>query len=359
MRLLVKTLLVNSATKVYYFCVVSLILLVQLTAFTASAQEKRDSVIFYHEQMILGELKSISEGRVSFDSDIVRVISIKNDKIKTLSASLHYYRIRTADDRIVYGTIHSSAKDGHVVVNQGTGKVEVSISDIITLERYDTKFFQRLTGNISVGYNFTKSTDIGRLSIAGMLRYLGQTYQSSLSVNTIMTQDQGTFSRDNSTVTNTNQLNFSYRWIGLAVFSYQRNLELGILRRYQEGLLIGYNISNFNNRQLSSSLGIAINQELTQDDESAKNLIEVPFILAFTFYQFHHPDIQLQLSQKMFFGVTQKGRIRNDANFNVNWSVIHDFTIGINIYANFDNQAAESSSSNFDFGVVLNVGYKF
>jgi hypothetical protein len=174
-----------------------------------------------------------------------------------------------------------------------------------------------------------------------------------------MTQDQGEFSRDNSTVTNTNQLSFNYRWIGLAILSYQRNLELGILRRFQEALLLGYNITNFSNRQLSTSLGFAINQELTQDDESAKNLIEIPFIVAFTFYQFHQPDIQIQLSQKMFFGVTQKGRVRNDANLNINWTVIHNFTVGLNLYSNFDNQAAESSASDFDYGASINVGYKF
>ena len=67
------------------------------------AQEQKDTIVFYREQMMLGELLSIDAGRVSFDSDDAGVLSIKNYKIKTLSANLHLYRIRTSYQRLIFG----------------------------------------------------------------------------------------------------------------------------------------------------------------------------------------------------------------------------------------------------------------
>lgn len=342
-----------------YIRIVYLVLAANLVILSCHAQEPRDTLVFYRDQMILGELLSIEAGRFNFDSDIVRQISIKYDRIKTFSGNLHFYRIRTADEQLIYGNLHKSDKDGFVIVNQGSGQVEIPILSIIRLERYDTKFFQRITGDIGLGYNFTKSTDIGRLNVDVTVRYLAQIFISTLNVTSIMTQNEGDFSRDNETITSTNQWNFGYHWIGVGMLTYQRNLELGILRRYQEGLLFGYNISQYRNRQLSAIVGVALNQELSQDNTSFRNLVEIPFIMAFTLYQFHNPDIQLQLYEKVYFGVTQQGRIRNDATLDVKWKIIHNFRFGINLYYNFDNQAAETSASDFDYGVVLNVSYRF
>ncbi|GJM29093.1 MAG: hypothetical protein DHS20C17_17280 [Cyclobacteriaceae bacterium] len=321
--------------------------------------QHKDSLIFHKQQMLLGELLSIGQGRISFDSDDAGVISVKNYKIRTLSANIHSYRIRTSQLQLIYGKLRKSTKDGMVIIDQGITVTEVPIRSIIDLERYDRTFKQRISGKVGLGYNFTKSSNIGRLNVDLSIRYLAQVFQSTITANSIMTQDQGSFSRDTENLTITNQLNLSYRWIGVGLLSYQRNLELGILRRFQEALLLGYNFISYSNRQLYAAVGVAINQELTDDNTSAVNLVEVPIIANYTFYQFQKPNIQFVLTEKVYFGVTQTGRVRNDANLTIDWEIISDFTLGVNLYSSYDNQASETTTSNFDFGVVVNVGYKF
>jgi len=319
----------------------------------------KDSLFFYNGQMLLGELLTIDQGRVSFDSDVAGVVSIKNHKIRTLSANIHFYRIRTSQMHLIYGKLHRSSKDGMVIIDQGISVAEVPIRSIIELAPYDQTFWQRISGKVALGYNFTKSSDIGRLNTSLSLRYLAQNYESNLNANFIMTQDKGSFTRDTENVSNSHQFSLSYRWILVGLISYQRNLELGILRRFQEAGLVGYNLINFNNRQLSAAFGAAVNQEVAVESEKSSTLVEVPVIITYTFYQFQKPNIQFSLSEKAYFGVTQSGRIRNDATLDISWEVISDFTIGANLYSNFDNQASETTTSNFDYGIVLNVGYKF
>ena len=336
-----------------------MLLLPYAVSFKCHAQAPKDSLIFYRQQMLLGELLSIETGRVSFDSDDAGVLSVKNYKIKTMSASMHLYRIRTSDHRMVFGSIHKSSKDGHVKVRLPDDSVEVRITNIIELQRFDTRFKERISGKLAVGYNFTKSSDIGRFNFDFNIRYLAPIYESTLKASSIVTQNEGTFSRDIESITSSNLFNLSYRWVGAVLLSYQRNLELGILRRFQEAVLFGYNITNFNNRQLTTGVGIALNQELTGDNTSSRTLVEIPFVISFRLYQFRNPNIELHVDEKAYFGVTETGRVRNDANITIDWEVINDFTLGINLYSNYDNLSPETSTSNFDYGVVLNVGYKF
>ncbi len=320
---------------------------------------RKDSLFFYNGQMILGELQSIERGRVSFDSDIAGVLSIKYHKIRTISANIHYYRIRTSQMQLIYGTLHESDKDGMVTVNQGINESDILITSIIELERFDRSFKQRISGKIALGYNFTKSSDIGRLNVDLTIRYLAQNFQSTINASSIMTQNEGDFSRDTETITSSNQLNLNYRWIAVGLLSYQRNLELGILRRFQEALLLGYNFITFNNRQLYVGLGVAFNQELKSESDIPSDQIEIPLVANYTFYQFQKPNIQFVFQENVYFGVTESGRIRNDANLKIDWEVVSDFTLGINVYSNYDNQASETASSNFDYGLVVNVGYKW
>ncbi len=325
----------------------------------SQAQVQKDSLIFYRGQMLLGELLSIDEGRIHFDSDDAGVVSIKNYKLYTFSAKIHRYRIRTADERLLYGVIGKSEKEGFIIITHAEGEVEIPIEAIIALERFDNSFWNRMSGNFSAGYNFTKSSNIGRLNLDFSIRYLAQNFGSSFTGNFIMTQEGGTFSRDISNLTNASLINLNYNWNLIGILAYQRNLELGILRRYQEAGLIGYNLINRRNRQLTTGVGLAMNQELTSDENKSRNLFEVPWLMEFTFYQFQEPNIQMKIIEKAYFGITQQGRVRNDASLDLDWEVVRHFTIGIYFYTNYDSQPSEETTTNFDYGVVVNVGYKF
>jgi len=61
---------------------------------------------------------------------------------------------------------------------------------------------------------------------------------------------------------------------------------------------------------------------------------------------------------KFFLGLNQEGRKRYDGDIRVNWEVINNLNLSLQFYSNFDNQALQGSNTNFDYGMVFNVGYK-
>ncbi len=335
--------------------VLSLLILISLPL-SVMAQEK-DTLYMHRNQMLIGEVLSVNEGRLEFDSDDAGIVKVKYYKIRTFSAGIHFYRIRTTDSKILYGRIQASEMDGFIRVNNNE---EIPIESIIRLQRYEDSFFERLNGKVSAGYDYTRSSDIGRINFDLSVRYLGQDLETNVTASSILTQEGNSFSRDIENVNISPVYYLNYRWVVAASLRYQRNLELSLARRYQEFLGAGYTFVQSTNLQVLGLGGVAMNQELSTEGVASGNLLEVPVILNLSLYQFQNPDIQLGVNQSMYIGITQSGRIRNDGEVRLSWEAINDFIIGLTFYNNYDNQPPEGTSDrNFDFGTVLSLGYKF
>ncbi|MEJ2004960.1 MAG: DUF481 domain-containing protein [Cyclobacteriaceae bacterium] len=224
----------------------------------------KDTLFMHRGQMLLGEVLSVNEGRLEFDSDDAGVVKVKYYKIRTFSAQMHYYRIRTTDAQIMYGTIHASELDGFIRVNN---EDEIPIESIIRLQRYDDDFSERLSGKISAGYDYTRSSDIGRINFDFSLKYFAQDFQANISGSTIITQEGGEFDRDIENITISPIYYLNFEWFLAARLSYQRNLELSLSRRFQEFAGAGYAIIQKSHMQFLGIAGLAMNQELSTEGD--------------------------------------------------------------------------------------------
>jgi hypothetical protein len=81
--------------------------------------------------------------------------------------------------------------------------------------------------------------------------------------------------------------------------------------------------------------------------------------LQFNFYQFRHPDIQINSTQTVYFSLSQPGRIRYDGNTTFSWQLVRYFYLNISPYTNFDSKPPAGSTSTFDYGIVVGLSYKF
>ena len=322
--------------------------------------QEKDSVFLYHGQMLLGEVLNMSEGRLELDSDDAGVVKIKYYKIRTFSAGIHYYRIRTTDENVLYGLIRTSSNEGFIRVVNENSTVEIPIESVVRLQQYDESFGKRISGKISAGYDYTRSSNIGRINFDLGMKYLAQDLEINLNASTIMTQSDGSITRDIENMNITGGYFLSYAWLVAGRLTYQRNLELSLLRRFQEFAGVGYLLLQKSHHQFILISGFAINQELSTEGVASPSLWEIPLFLNYNLYLFQDPDLQLDINQNIYFGITDSGRVRNDGNIRLSWEPINDFVIGLNFYNNFDNKPPEGESTrNFDFGTVLSLGYKF
>jgi hypothetical protein len=332
--------------------------LVMLTISNSASSQVKDTLYFNNGDVLIGELKSISLGKVKFDDDNMDVLNIKVTQIRTIKASLHIYRLETITGE-TYFTSLETGKDGmvHVIIEGIRQEIHVEdISNLIPLKGKTAALWQ---GNMSAGYSYAKSTGIGQLNSSLNVEYLTRKFDVLITGSTIINQTDSTFQVDNATAGLTNSYLFTPVWEANVFLIYQRNLEQGLSRRYQEGVGGGCNFFSTTHTRVKAITGVVINQELSVENVQSPTQVDIPFIVNFNFFRFHRPDLTINIKEDLFFGITNKGRIRQDGQFNINWKIIGDFSLNLQFYHNYDNQPPGQNSEKLDYGIVFGVSYKF
>ena len=321
--------------------------------------QDKDSIILFNGQVLIGAVQGANLGTISIDDIDLKMQNIKLFKIRRLTI-LERFKIETVDKSILYGTINPSSRDGWIDIHAVDGSVTtIHITKIYQLISIDHNFFTRLNGNISAGLSFTKSSGIGQVNFSANVQYATKLFDYQLSASSIGSIDSGRYSRDNENVQILVSYDLNPTWFIAGAGQYQRNLELSIARRYLGMIGPGNKIFIKKNWRLLATTGISFSQEKSTEGIVSGLLLEVPVMFQFNYYQFHHPDIQISSTQTVYFSLSQKGRVRYDGSTNFSWQLIRYFYLNISPYTNYDSKPPEGNNSNFDYGIVVGVSYKF
>lgn len=327
----------------------------------AQGQVKRDTLFFNNGSMVIGKMKKISLGVITFDPDDANDITVQFHKLKSISTGYRYYRLEMVNKDVYYARLMPSDQAGYVKLMGPVDTPTVWIQDIVKLLPLGNTFFKRMNGSVSAGYNYTRSSDVGRLNLDATIRYITKLNETILTISTVATFEDSVFSRDRESISL--QPNFYFKnnpsWFTSAIVAYQRNLELGILTRFQEGLGIGNKFILKNYTQAWGMTGLAINQEKNTENPETKILVDVPVQLQFNVFHFLKPKIDLSISQTVFFGIAQDGRIRNDGQTTLGWEIILNLKLNLSFYNNYDSRPPTTNGRKFDYGYDIGVGYTF
>ncbi len=330
-----------------------------LIFFNLQTMAQKDSVYLSNGQILIGKIENASLGILTFDDVDLKMQNVKLYKIKRI-ITFQRFRIETVNNDIYYGILKPSLKSNYSeILADDNKKITIALTDISLLISLEKSFFKRLSGNLSLGMSYTKSSRLGQFTISSTVQYPTQLFESELSVSSINSIDTSKFSFDRENISFFSNYNISSTWFIAGLVQYQRNMELSIARRFQEMGGAGKKIFVRKNWQLYGISGLAVNQEKSTEANSSTTVqLEIPAMLRFNFFKFRHPDIQITTNQTMYVSLTDKGRVRVDGNTTFSWQLIRYFYLDINPYTNFDNKPP-AGTSNFDFGVVISISYKF
>lgn len=332
-------------------------LIILNTTLQLFAQEK-DTLHLYNGQILIGEIKGADMGVLTIDEMDLRYIKIKMYKIKRINTSRRF-RIETLDKQLYYGYIKPSAYDNWAkIIMDGDDTLEVHITNLGIILALDKGFFTRLTGSLSAGFSFIKSNEEGQFNLSSTLLYPMERFGHQISISTIGSIDSGKYSRDKEDGSLFSIYSLTPAWFIAGSLVYQRNLELSIARRFQEMIGGGNKIVSEANWLVMALSGITFNQERSTSGSSSKLLMEVPVILKLNYYEYHHPNIQVTSSNSLFISLSQKDRIRFDANVYFSWELVRRFYLTFSPYINYDSQPPQGNS-NFDFGSAINISIQF
>jgi hypothetical protein len=337
------------------------IFLFLLAPITASADKylEKDTVFLRNGEKLIGDIRELRIGILSFDSKDVGLVSLKISKIKTFNSSSDTLRIETVNKEIYFGALKPSVKPGWVYIVTASDRHLIEIGNINSLLSYQKNFWHDLSGSVSSGFSYSHSSGIGQLNISFSVAYTAKRFELSMSGSGISSIDTLTFSRDREDYNITALINIKNMWYGFMMFEYQRNLELSISRRFQQLGGAGYKFVFNQNTQILGMGGLGISQERSTAGTNENFLFEIPIGFSFDYYKFSKPNIQITSQHVFYTGLTQWGRVRYDANTAINWELFKDFSFSFNIYLDYDSQPPDPTSGKTDYGTVVGLSYKF
>ncbi|HLO82850.1 MAG TPA: DUF481 domain-containing protein [Chitinophagaceae bacterium] len=322
-------------------------------------QELKDTIIMNNGMILSGEMKNLKSGKIEFDIDNISIVKVKFDKIKLIKAVSHAYRIETSDRKIYYGTIRRGDQPGTLKIESKDTTVTIPLNSVAYMTSFDNKTFRTISGYVSSGFNYARSSNSGRFNFDGALKLQTKRTYSELISSMFISQTDTSWIRDRESLA----LNTYYvlnPWISLGGnLKYQRNYELGLARRFQEGLGLMVNLLKHNNFQMRALSGLVINQEKSTDGVVFPTQVEIPVNFYLEFFRFSDPNISITTSQSAYFSITDAGRVRWDGDTRISWEIIDDLAFSLQFYHNFDNRPPSGHDRNWDYGTVVGLKYEF
>lgn len=320
--------------------------------------QARDTLYLFNGQVFIGSIKGANLGVITFDEMDLKYIKIRMYKIKRINTA-RPFKIETLDKHFYYGYLKPSRFDNWVkIISEDNDTLEMKITGIGVLLALENKFLTRLNGNLSAGFSFTKANEEGQVNFSTNLFYPMKRFGHQLSLSTIGSIDSSKYSRDKEDGSLFSIYTITPSWFIAGSFIYQRNLELSLARRYQEMIGGGNKLVSKKDWQILATSGISFNQEKSTTGIASAVLLEVPIIIKVNYFKYHQPNIQISSTTSAFYSLSQKDRVRFDANIYFSWELARRFYLTVSPYANYDSKPQEGNS-NFDYGSAISISFQF
>lgn len=309
--------------------------------------------------VMTGDFKKMLYGVVTWKMDGMGTISLEEPKVKTI-ISKKQFEIKMKSGKFYYASFDSSAIARKVYLKMSDQSRLVNVEDIVQVYPIKNSFWNRLSGNFSLGTNYSKASNVATLAFSGNLDYRKRTSYFSLAWDSNDTYQGDTLSSSKSDVSIAWQRSLNKGWSADVALAAAQNTELGTKLRI--GLsLIGIKDLAYNNwNRLYAGAGINIAQEKGYDNNIITNDLAGSFILYWKVYKLSSPKVWVDANLSYLPYLTNGPRNRVTFNLSPKVNLFSDnFKVGLNFYYNYDSKPSSEAAANDDYGLNLQLTYSF
>ncbi len=322
--------------------------------------QKTDTIYHINGNILTGDFKKLVYGVVTWKMDGMGTISLEVTKINSIKSS-KLFEVKLKSGMIYYGSFDSSGIYRHVNIKLANGKELVRIDEIVEVYPIKRNFWQRTSGNIGLGINYSKGSNLATISFSGNLLYRKRKSGFSISWD-----DYNTFQADTLTSTKADaslswERTLKKRWSLETAFSTSQNSELGTKLRLTLGVIAIHDFVYNSWNRFYIGGGISGQRETPYDTTKITNDLAGLVGIVWKVYKLTSPKIWVDANIYFVPYFTETGRYRADLNLNPKISVIsNDLKIGFKFYYSLDTKPLKiTAGTSTDWGINLEVTYSF
>jgi len=321
-------------------------------------RDKTDVVILKNGDRISGNIISLEHGILALKTSNMSTLNIEWPAVRSIS-SKYAFAIEQIGGAKRYGVISTTDDGARLTVRTGEESVEIPIAEVERISQFSPRFWDRIKGNLSVGFTYAKASAVSVGSFNFNSYYRSTNIDGSLfaSSNTTKTSSEGTKQRDviSSTVLFLQQGRNFWGLIGSA----ERDQELGIDARLVGGATLGRRFVQTPITELTGSAGVVATEEWAAGGGQPTTNLEGVVTASWQVFKYIEPKTTLDLDLAFFPSLTESGRYRGTGNLSLIHKFVGDVTVGITAYLSYDNRPPEPGAAITDYGVTFNIGYSF
>ena len=321
-------------------------------------RDKSDVVIMRNGDHMSGDIVSLEYGTLTLKTDKAGTVYIEWPSVRSVSSKFAFAVERIGGTKF-YGAITTSLDGAQLVIGTGDAAAQIRMADVERISRYSLSFWNRINGNLSVGFTYTRASDTTVGSVNLVSYYRSSTVEGALnfSSNTTKTESGGDTYRaalSGNMLFVTQSRNF---W-GL-VGSLERDQELGIDARLVAGPVLGRKFLQRSYTSLTGVAGLVVDQESITGNSEAHTSLEAVLGANWRVFKFTDPETKLTLGVFLYPSLTESGRYRGNGNLSLTHKIAGDFTLGVTAYFSADSHPPDPTAAKSDYGLTLNLGYSF
>tara|TARA_R110002050_G_scaffold204327_1_gene339586 strand:- start:73040 stop:74047 length:1008 start_codon:yes stop_codon:yes gene_type:complete len=315
----------------------------------------QDTISFINGDQIIGELKSLDRGVISFKTDYSDSdFKIEWKGVKTLSTATEFL-ITTSDGVRFTGSVSDGDSTG-LSLRTEEGVVKVPRHQIVYLKSLEDGFWSQVYAKVDVGFSLTKAKNLKQFNVNAGLGYLGEYWSMDARFNSLnSTQDSVAPTKRNDGGV-TGNLFLPKDWFLTASVDYLSNTEQLLDLRLNGRVGLGYYLVHSNKWYWSVAGGTAFISENFASAEGDKKSMEAFFVTELNLFDFG--DLSFFTKATAYPGITEKGRFRTDVNVDLKYDLPLDFYVKSGITVNYDNQPT-TGASNVDYVFNSGIGWEW
>jgi hypothetical protein len=317
---------------------------------------KIDTIYFQNGDRITAEVKSLANNQLKLSTADGGTINVEWNKVDSVKI-LTNMRIVLSNGTIMYGKILTAGELGKCYVWSSSDEpLLIDLIRIVLLSPLEDKFMNRLSGTLSSGFSYVKSTSVMQMNFDASVKYQAERNQIELSYS-------GLFSKDSTAGYNQNQNGGAQlirilpkNWFLLSDLVLESNSEQDLDLRTSLTLGGGNAFIRTNASTLYAALGLQGNREISVGE--AQFNLEAVISTKYSVFIYDDPEVSFNFTGLLIPSLTTLGRVRTNIDSNLKWEVFTDFFLKWTFFYNFDSQPLSETAERNDWAVTL-IGLEY
>jgi len=338
-------------------CVAASFVLAMLAGAPARAAPKVDVVVLKNGTRVVGEIRSMSKGRLELKTDDMGTIQLEWGKVVQITAP-EFFEVEDMEGGLYFGSLRPGRAEGALDVVSDWGENSLLLRRVARIQLVKSRFWDRFRGSIDLGASYTSATELLQLEGDGDLRYRKPKFEASAKANAVLTHQPGVEDTRRSSLSVGYARIFPNRHRAFTLGTLEQNRELGFDLRSSVLGGWGYMLARDTRNELVGGVGLSLNREKPVEGESTTN-VEAAAGFNWANFAYDFPNTDIQVTVFSYIGLNQWGRFRLESSVSLRREIFRDFYAGVKGYESYDSQPATENAQKNDWGLSLTLGYSF